>query len=105
MLDQIIIDIAPILEGNHEIEKSTIIHDSDPSGKSKIVEKQWVLQNGDRVLVQCYNFDVSFNSENNNLSISIRSKEFHNFLRKLDTPVIPAVFQGLYCSNGPKNIS
>tara|TARA_B100000767_G_C19651189_1_gene486789 strand:- start:457 stop:1044 length:588 start_codon:yes stop_codon:yes gene_type:complete len=82
-LDQIIIDITPILEGNHEIEKATIIHDSDPSGKSKIVEKQWILQNGDRVLVQCYNFDVNYNSANNNLSISIRTKEFHNFLRKI----------------------
>tara|TARA_B100001173_G_scaffold304445_1_gene308457 strand:- start:270 stop:860 length:591 start_codon:yes stop_codon:yes gene_type:complete len=82
-LDQIVIDIAPILEGNHEIEKATVIHDSDPSGKSKIVEKQWIMQNGDRVLVQCYNFDVNYNSGNNNLSISIRTKEFHNFLRKI----------------------
>src|SRR5690606_14611448 len=30
---------------------------------------------------------------------------FHNFLRKPNTPVIPAVFQGFACSNGPKNIS
>ena len=82
-LDQIITDITPVLEGNHEVEKATVIHDSDPSGKSKIIEKQWILQNGDRVLVQCYNFDVSYNSENNNLSISIRTKEFHNFLRKI----------------------
>src|SRR5690606_30581506 len=29
----------------------------------------------------------------------------HNFLRKPKTPVIPAVFQGFACSNGPKNIS
>ena len=29
----------------------------------------------------------------------------HSFLRKPCTPVIPAVFQGLDCSNGPKNIS
>ena len=82
-LDQIIKDITPVLDGNHEVEKATVIHDSDPSGKSKIIEKQWILQNGDRVLVQCYNFDVNYNSENNNLSISIRTKEFHNFLRKI----------------------
>src|SRR5690606_9690028 len=29
----------------------------------------------------------------------------HSFLRKPNTPVIPAVFQGFACSNGPKNIS
>src|SRR5690606_1808991 len=29
----------------------------------------------------------------------------HSFLRKPNTPVIPAVFQGFDCSNGPKNIS
>src|SRR5574343_576130 len=29
----------------------------------------------------------------------------HNFFKKPETPVIPAVFQGFACSNGPKNIS
>src|SRR5690606_36042597 len=29
----------------------------------------------------------------------------HNFFKKLYTPEIPAVFQGLDCSKGPKNIS
>src|SRR5690606_2151112 len=29
----------------------------------------------------------------------------HNFFRNPKTPVIPAVFQGLACSSGPKNIS
>src|SRR5690606_38242140 len=29
----------------------------------------------------------------------------HNFFKKPNTPVIPAVFQGLACSKGPKNIS
>jgi len=82
-LDQIVLDISPILTDVHEIEKAQIIHDSDPSGKSKIIEKQWVLANGDRVLVQCYDYDINYNAQNNHLSISLRTKEFHEFLRKL----------------------
>ncbi|WP_435086997.1 hypothetical protein ACIJYD_03155 [Candidatus Pelagibacter bacterium nBUS_33] len=81
-LDQIILDISPVFNDAIEIEKAQIIHDSDPSGKSKIIEKQWVLTNGDRILVQCYNFDASFNSQNH-LSVSLRTKEFHEFLRKI----------------------
>lgn len=81
-LDQIILDISPVFNDAIEIEKAQIIHDFDPSGKSKIIEKQWVLTNGDRILVQCYNFDASFNSQNH-LSVSLRTKEFHEFLRKI----------------------
>ena len=81
-LDQIILEISPVFNDAIEIEKAEIIHDSDPSGKSKIIEKQWVLTNGDRILVQCYNFDVSFNSQNH-LSVTLRTKEFHEFLRKI----------------------
>lgn len=81
-LDQIILDITPVFKNSIEIEKAQIIHDDDPSGKSKIIEKQWVLENGDRVLIQCYMFDVNNNS-NNHLSVSLRTKEFHEFLRKI----------------------
>ena len=81
-LDQIILEISPIFNETHEIEKAQIIHDADPSGKSKFIEKQWVLTNGDRILVQCYDFDASFSMENH-LSISLRTKEFHEFLRKI----------------------
>ena len=81
-LDQIILEISPVFNDAIEIEKAEIIHDSDPSGKSKIIEKQWVLTNGDRILVQCYNFDASFNSQNH-LSVTLRTKEFHEFLRKI----------------------
>jgi hypothetical protein len=81
-LDKIVLEISPVFNDAYEIEKAQIIHDADPSGKSKIIEKQWVLANGDRVLVQCYDFDVSHNSQNH-LSISLRTKEFHEFLRKI----------------------
>ena len=81
-LDQIILEISPVFNDAFEIEKAQNIHDADPSGKSKIIEKQWVLTNGDRILVQCYNFDASFNSQNH-LSVSLRTKEFHEFLRKI----------------------
>jgi len=81
-LDQIVSEISLVFNDAIEIEKGQIIHDSDPSGKSKIIEKQWVFTNGDRILVQCYNFDVSFNSQNH-LSVSLRTKEFHEFLRKI----------------------
>ena len=81
-LDQIILEISPIFNEAHEMKKAQIIHDADPNGKSKYIEKQWVLTNGDRILVQCYDFDASFSGQNH-LSISLRTKEFHEFLRKI----------------------
>ena len=65
-----------------EIEKSRIIHDADTSGQSYIIEKQWVFNSGDRILVQCYNFSESYGSQNH-LALSIRTKDFHNFLIKI----------------------
>tara|TARA_Y100000591_G_scaffold318906_1_gene330348 strand:- start:545 stop:1132 length:588 start_codon:yes stop_codon:yes gene_type:complete len=82
-LDNIVNDISPILTNAHDIQKSKIIHDSDPSGKSYIIEKQWVFQNGDRILVQCYNMNKELGYEPISLTVSIRTKEYHNFLRKI----------------------
>ena len=81
-LDKIVNDITPMLYSAFEIEKSRIIHDGDPSGQSYIIEKQWVFSSGDRILVQCYYYSESQNSKNH-LSLSIRTKDFHNFLRKI----------------------
>ena len=82
-LDNIVNDISPMLNDTHDIQKSKIIHDSDPSGKSYIIEKQWVFQNGDRILVQCYNMNKELGYEPISLTVSIRTKEYHNFLRKI----------------------
>ena len=81
-LDKIVNDITPMLSSTFEIEKSKIIHDGDPSGKSYIIEKQWVFSSGDRILVQCYHYSKSQGSQNH-LALSIRTKDFHNFLRKI----------------------
>ena len=82
-LDNIVNDISSMLTDAHDIQKSKLIHDIDPSGKSYIIEKQWIFQNGDRILVQCYNMNKELGYENINLTVSIRTKEFHNFLRKI----------------------
>ena len=82
-LDNIVNDISPMLKDVHDIQKSKVIHDTDPSEKSYIIEKQWIFQNGDRILVQCYNMNKELGYENINLTVSIRTKEFHNFLRKI----------------------
>ena len=82
-LNKIVNDISPILIDAHDIQKSKVIHDKDPTGKSYIIEKQWIFQNGDRILVQCYNMNKELGYENINLTVSIRTKEFHNFLRKI----------------------
>ena len=82
-LDSIVSDISPMLTDVHDIQKSKIIHDLDPSGKSYIIEKQWIFQNGDRILVQCYNMNKELSYESIHLTVSIRTKEYHNFLRKI----------------------
>ena len=82
-LDNIVNDISPLLTDAHDIQKSKVIHDSDPSGKSFIIEKQWIFKNGDRILVQCYNMNKELYNQPINLSVSIRTKEYHNFLRKI----------------------
>lgn len=81
-LDTIVNDIKPMISSAFEIEKSRIIHDNDPSGQSYIIEKQWVFPSGDRILVQCYHYSKSHGGQNH-LALSIRTKEFHNFLRKI----------------------
>ena len=82
-LDNIVNDISPMLTDAHDIQKSKVIHDTDPSGKSYIIEKQWIFQNGDRILVQCYNMNKEIDYQSVNLTVSIRTKEYHNFLRKI----------------------
>ena len=82
-LDNIVNDINPMLTDTHDIQKSKVIHDTDPSGKSYIIEKQWIFQNGDRILVQCYNMNKELDYQSIHLTVSIRTKEYHNFLRKI----------------------
>ena len=82
-LDNIVNDIGSMLTDTHDIQKSKVIHDIDTSGKSYIIEKQWIFQNGDRILVQCYNMNKELDYQSIYLSVSIRTKEYHNFLRKI----------------------
>ena len=80
-LDKIINDITPMLTNTFEIEKSKIIHDVDPSGKSYIIEKQWLFPNGDRILVQCYNF-AETETKKDQLRIGISNAYFEKYAFK-----------------------
>ena len=82
-LDKIVNDITPILIDAHDIQKSKVIHEKDPTGKSYIIEKQWIFQNGDRILVQCYDMNEELGFASKHLAVSVRTKEYHNFLRKI----------------------
>src|SRR5690554_4634528 len=57
-------------------------------------------------MVLCNDLYISFVGSSS-VTITPLSSAYkrHNFLRKPKTPLIPAVFQGFACSNGPKNIS
>lgn len=58
------------------------------------------------LMVLCNDFKLSFVGSSLFTIRPLSSKyNLHNFLRKPNTPEIPAVFQGFACSNGPKNIS
>src|SRR5690554_7939571 len=57
-------------------------------------------------MVLCNDLYISFVGSSSVMFTPLSSAyKRHSFLRKPNTPVIPAVFQGFACSNGPKNIS
>ena len=58
------------------------------------------------LMVLCNDLYISAVGSSFTITEPLSSKyNLHNFFKKPETPVIPAVFQGLDCSKGPKNIS
>ena len=58
-------------------------HSSDKSGESKISDMFWEFNNGDKILLACYNWNTKFGKKNgyvDELRVTISSKEFDNFL-------------------------
>ncbi len=58
-------------------------HDNDKSGESKISDMFWTFKNGDKILLACYNWNSKYGKlkgYNDELRITISSKEFDDFL-------------------------
>ena len=71
-----------------------------------VLKEKLVISSPTFLMVLCKVFKLSFDGS---LSVTIKpwSSKYkrQSFLRKPKTPVIPAVFHGLACSSGPRNIS
>jgi hypothetical protein len=58
-------------------------HNSDKSGESKVSDMYWEFNNGDKILLACYNWNTKYGKKNSyvdELRVTISSKEFDNFL-------------------------
>jgi len=58
-------------------------HSNDKSGESKISDMFWEFNNGDKILLACYNWNTKYGKKNgyvDELRVTISSKEFDNFL-------------------------
>ena len=58
-------------------------HSSDKSGESKISDMFWEFNNGDKILLACYDWNTKYGKKKgyvDELRVTISSKEFDNFL-------------------------
>jgi hypothetical protein len=58
-------------------------HNSDNSGESKVSDMYWEFNDGDKILLACYNWNNKYGKKNgyvDELRVTISSKEFDNFL-------------------------
>ena len=58
-------------------------HSNDKSGESKISDMFWEFNNGDKILLACYDWNTKYGKKNgyvDELRVTISSKEFDNFL-------------------------
>ena len=61
----------------------TFKHNSDPSGESKISDMYWEFNNGDKILLACYNWNTAYGKKKryvDEMRVTISSKEFDTFL-------------------------
>ena len=64
-------------------ELYTFKHDSDPSGESLVSDMFWEFNNGDKILLACYNWNTAYGKEKklvDEMRVTISSKEFDTFL-------------------------
>ena len=61
----------------------TFDHNIDPSGESKISDMYWEFNNGDKILLACYNWNTTYGKKKgyvDEMRVTISSKEFDTFL-------------------------
>ena len=74
--------ISTLYENSSEIsenDKKTYEHPADKSGETKVTDIAWYFNNGDVILVQCYNWQSKLGEENkfvDELKIAISNKKF-----------------------------
>jgi len=79
-MDEIINDLKQIFKNEKFYDKQTYSHKGDPTGKSKVTDVIFELKSGD-VVVQCYDWSDEFDFIDN-LSVSLDSREFFNWMSK-----------------------
>ena len=80
-LDQLEKKISSLYENNSKIKndgKMSYDHPVDKSGESKVTDIAWFFENGDVIVIQCYNWQSEYGKKNNfkdNLKIAISNKD------------------------------
>jgi hypothetical protein len=59
----------------------TIAHDSDPSGKSSYTDIYFDIENNHEAVIACYDWNEDLKDKEDHIYISLRSKEFAEWLR------------------------
>src|SRR5690606_11350180 len=74
--------------------------------ETEVLNEKFSMSSVTFLMVLCSDLYISFVGSSLVTFRPLSSKyNLHNFFKNPKTPVIPAVFQGLACSSGPKNIS
>ena len=79
-MDEIINDLKLIFKNAKFYNKQTYSHRGDSTGKTKITDVIFELESGN-VVVQCYDWSDEFDVIDN-LSVSLDSREFYNWMSK-----------------------
>ena len=85
-LDQIEKEISSLYGNSSKIKndgKLTYSHPVDKSGETKITDIAWFFQNGDVIVVQCYNWQSEYGKSKNfkdMLTMSVSRKDIDTWL-------------------------
>ena len=80
-------DFTNLFPNTNKSELATFSHWQDISGESEVTDVIWRFDNGDVIVLACYNWNTAFGKKNryvDELRIAIGSKEFDDYLISLN---------------------
>jgi bisphosphoglycerate-dependent phosphoglycerate mutase len=82
-LDEIVDELSKMFVNTKKKNKKKFKHNGDKSGKSKVIDAQFIFSSGDKVMIGCVDWSEELTKKNNwtdHLRITVRTKDYSYFL-------------------------